>query len=727
VLKSKKLIKIIVILIVSLSGSVIAFWSLRGSVWTRLDFQALDFFFWQAVKSHRGVAPSSLIVYLNITDETYRYFGKNILDRVDLSKVNVALAELGVEAVAYDIIFPRPSNFTSDRLFAESLTNLACVYLPIGFELAEKALFFKWETGTAYERLRSNFLRKPLEKGTPKPLHALRAAMQLDDFFLGARGSGDISAISDPDGVYRHLAMLVKVDSLYFPTLALAMFLDYAQMPFEKIVVDWGREIRIPATQENTLEQEVIIPIDERGRTFIPYPQVWGQDFQQMPAHKLLQLQADENLAGNLAEFFEGKFVFIGDIAVGTSDLGQTPLEDRAPLVAIHAASMNGLLTNTFYRPWPFLKTIGLIALIGIFLAFAALPRAVWIVYLAGGVILAGIIGLTWIEQIRFSLFPIVSVGSSFLFIFFGLIVGPQIAIAKEQAFIRNAFSKYVPERVVNELLVHPELLQLGGEERMLSVLFSDIAGFTSIAEKMSPTELVSLLNEYLTEMTSTILAEGGIIDKYLGDAIMAEFGAPIPAPNHADMAVRAGLKMQRRLRELRDIWKSKGLPELRCRIGINTGPMVVGNMGSQQAFDYTVIGDAVNLASRLENANKLYGTSLMVSEFTHAQLSPNTFSTRLLDIIKVKGKTQAIKVYEVYGEATDSVDSRDGFYYQIYYEAFTAYLLRQFSTAQEKFELALSLRPNDPAAQNMLARIDSLHPADLPDDWDGTVKLDSK
>jgi adenylate cyclase len=311
--------------------------------------------------------------------------------------------------------------------------------------------------------------------------------------------------------------------------------------------------------------------------------------------------------------------------------------------------------------------------------------------------------------------------------VFFGLVIGLQIAVFKDQVFIRTAFSKYVPEEVVNELLSHPEHLQLGGEERVLSVLFSDLESFTTIAENMTPVALVDLLNEYLTEMTAIIFAHGGIIDKYEGDAIMAEFGAPLALPNHAELAVRTALAMQRRLEELRTVWEKRGLPALRCRMGINTGPMVVGNMGSNQVFDYTVLGDAVNLASRLESANKFYCTYVMISEDTHTHLPPGTFRTRVLDVIKVKGKSRAVKVFEVYGESWEPIDARDVQYYQLYHEAFAAYLSRDFPVARAHFATALALRPHDPTAQAMLARIDTLDPDSLPADWDGSVALTSK
>jgi adenylate cyclase len=349
------------------------------------------------------------------------------------------------------------------------------------------------------------------------------------------------------------------------------------------------------------------------------------------------------------------------------------------------------------------------------------------ILYATGAVIFVGLLVLTGIEWVHFTLFPLVSVLNSFLVIFFGIVIGLEVAITKDQAFIRNTFAKYVSEKVVNELLQHPELLHLGGEERVISLLFSDIENFTTVSERLSPRELVSLLNDYLTEMTAIVLEQGGIIDKYIGDGIMAEFGAPLPIPHHADQAVRAALHMQRRLQELRPKWRQQGLPELRCRVGINTGPMVVGNIGSEQVFNYTVIGDAVNLASRLEGANKYYQTLVMISEFTYDCLTPNLFRTRLLDAVRVKGRSQPVKIYEVYGESTDDIPAAELQYYHAYHEACAAYLERRFDVACAQFEAALALRPEDTAAREMLGRMAGLDPAALPDDWDGVMTFETK
>jgi adenylate cyclase len=724
--KSKKLLKLIALLGAGLLSGVIVFWSIAGKVWTTWDFQILDLYYRLAVQYGYGPPLSPRVIYVTITDESYKYFDTNDLDRSYLAKVNNALADYGVEAVAYDIIFANPSNTYNDQLFKESLSNLKFVYLPIGFAFAKQALPFRWKEGVAYERLQAEYLKNPIEKGIPNPLYATDALMQLDEFAEVAFNSGHITLVSDLDGVYRHIPMLLRIDSQYFPTLALAMYLNYVRVPFEEVIVDWGREMIIPAKQSSFLTRDVTVPIDGRGRAFIPYAQVFDQDFKKMEIHNLLQYRENENLQGNLIDFFEGKFVIIADIMTG-SDIGHTPLEDHIYKVISHAALLNGLLTNTFYIKWSFWQVIVFICIISIILGLSALLRSLYFLYITGAIVFAGIIVLTWQQFICFSLMPIVTIESSFLFVFFGLVIGLQVAISKDRAFIRNAFSKYVPEKVVNELLNRPELLQLGGEERSLSVLFSDLENFTAIAENMGPAELVSLLNEYLSEMTDIILLHQGIIDKYQGDAIMAEFGAPLALPNHADLAVRAALAMQRRLHYLRGEWDKRGLPALRCRVGINTGSMVVGNMGSRQVFDYTVMGDAVNLASRLESANKLYRTYVMISESTYDQLSPGMFRTRVLDVITVKGKSRAVKVFEVYGEAEEEVGAKDLSYYQTYHEAFEAYLSRQFAAAQAQFTQALSLRPDDPAAQAMLARLETLNPDDLPDDWDGSVVLTSK
>jgi len=555
--KNKKLVKTVLLLEAVLIPSVVVFWLVLGKVWTSFDFQLLDVFYAQAVQHGYGPPRSSQIVYVTITDESYKHFGTLVLDRVAMARVNEALAQFRVAAVAYDLIFSLPSTPAADQHFADSIRQLGVVYLPIAVDQSPSKQPFQWGDGLAYERLRSQ-LRHPRERGEASPVYATHALMQFDPFAGAAFNTGHISVTNDADGVYRHLPLLLRIDTGYLPALSLAMFLDAVKVPMEAVIIDWGRTVTIPALSGSGLTRDLVIPIDAQGRTFVPYAQMWGRDFDAMPMHKLLELMEDTDLRGNLQEFFENKFVFIGDVSTSIGDAGQTPLDQYVPLVAMHTAFMNALLTHTFVSTWPFWHVIGLLCVIGILVGLAALAQSSMVLYVTGASIAVGLLALTWIQCVQFTLFPLVTVLSSFMYMFFGLVIGLEVAIAKDQAFIRDTFARYVSEKVVNELLQHRELLHLGGVERVLSVMFSDIADFTTVSEQMSPQALVGLLNEYLTEMTTIVMEQGGIIDKYVGDAIMAEFGAPLPIPQHADLAVRTALRMQRRMAELAPNGSSK-------------------------------------------------------------------------------------------------------------------------------------------------------------------------
>lgn len=723
--KSKKLFRLALYLCAGMVTAVACFWAIRGSFWTDADLQVIDVFYQRAVAGGKGPPLSPHILYVTVTDASYDAFGKNYLDRTDLARINTVLADLGVEAVGFDIIFARPSREEGDSVFAASLEALGAAYLPVGFALSDKPTAFHWKPGTAYERLREDVLFSPVERGKGNPFYATHALMQLEDFLDSSEGSGHISAHRDSDGVYRHAIMLVKVEEEGFaPALSLSMFLDYMRIPIERIVVDWGRQIVIPAMEGGFLDRDVVIPIDSAGRAYVPYPGTWGEEFPRIEAHSLLEYHGDPGLRGNLLRYFEGSIVILCDVSVGTADLGQTTLEQDVPMVVIHTALLNGMLTNSFYRQWEFSHTLLLVLAMGAVMGAASVLRSTWVLYFTVVLLLSVLALLTWFELTGYRLFPVLSVAGSVLVIGVGLVVGIEWGVTKERSFIKSAFSKYLPEKVVQQLISKPELLTLGGEERLITVLFSDLEGFTTISENMAPTDLVNLLNEYLTEMTRIILEEGGIVDKFEGDAIMAEFGVPLSLPDNADRAVRSGLKMQRRLKDLRLEWQERGLPEMRCRVGINTGPMVVGNMGSDQVFDYTAIGDAVNLASRLEGANKRYKTSVMISEFTLNELTPGLFRTRILDVIRVKGKNQAVRVYEVVGDFSGHTEPRQEEYIEAYEKAFHAYLSADFRAARAGFEKALAIRADDPASRELLERVDRLEMEPLPENWDGAIRI---
>lgn len=289
-----------------------------------------------------------------------------------------------------------------------------------------------------------------------------------------------------------------------------------------------------------------------------------------------------------------------------------------------------------------------------------------------------------------------------------------------EKAEIRNAFSHYVTASVVNEILKDTSQLKLGGERKELTVFFSDIAGFTNISERLEIERLVILLNDYLTAMTDNIIIQNkGMLDKYEGDAIMAVFGAPINNKTHAIQACKSALDNQRILKEeLWPRWKVAGFPLFTVRIGINTGPMIVGNMGSKSRFDYTVIGDNVNLGSRLESLNKVYQTDILISESTY-QLVKDDMRCRMIDLVRVKGKRIPVRVYELISFKNTSSDAINEFI-STYERAFEHYEKQEFQQAITILgEIKTSCRPKDGASKVLLARCQRYVNNPPPEDWD--------
>jgi adenylate cyclase len=297
-------------------------------------------------------------------------------------------------------------------------------------------------------------------------------------------------------------------------------------------------------------------------------------------------------------------------------------------------------------------------------------------------------------------------------------------AVDRMKASLRS-FSHYVPRELVQEALASGEEARLGGQNRIVTIYFSDIAGFTSISESMPPADLVELLSEYLAEMTRVIEAQHGVVDKFIGDGIMALFNAPRERSDHPVAACRAALRSQESLRALRDVWAQQGRPRMRARIGLHCGEVIVGNIGTPDRFDYTVTGDAVNVASRLEQLNKVYGTEIMASAYLR-EAAGSAFEWRALDRVAVVGRDASITVSELLGEAgavnETVLQARD-----CYEDGLHAYLAGQFREAAGWFEEAARLRPDDGAAPVMVARARRLAADAGSTAWDGVFRATSK
>jgi adenylate cyclase len=288
-----------------------------------------------------------------------------------------------------------------------------------------------------------------------------------------------------------------------------------------------------------------------------------------------------------------------------------------------------------------------------------------------------------------------------------------------------KSFSKYVPIELVRNLMHKGQVAVLGGEMRELTIYFSDIADFTTISEKLGPEKLVDSLGGYLEEMSQLIMQHHGTLDKYIGDAIMAFWGAPMPVEKHAAEACHAALESQCRLDEMQRDWIERGHPVFHSRIGINSGLTLVGNIGSANRMNYTVMGDPVNVASRLEALCKLYGVRIMLGEYT-AQLVNEEFVTRPLDKIAVKGKEQGIRVYELCGLQSE-VGDEELAYIDAYRNALEIYFSRNFHAAAAQFEVVLKLRKQDLAAELLLARVHQYITSPPPKQWSGVFSIQHK
>jgi adenylate cyclase len=343
-----------------------------------------------------------------------------------------------------------------------------------------------------------------------------------------------------------------------------------------------------------------------------------------------------------------GKIVMIGYTAAGLVDLRANPLSNNAPGLELHANALDNLLNRSFAREaprWLILPLIVILAaLLGALLDPIRSQLGSAIVAVAAVAIAMGVV---FAAQSGGLLLPGVAATSSLALTYVTITVAKLLREQEQTAMLTRTFGRYVSPQILDHILAHPELVHLGGERRDLTILFSDIRGFTSISEASEPEQVVEMLNEYLTRMVDILLAHGGTLDKFIGDAVMGFWNAPAADPDHARHAVACAVAMIEETARIRARWEQSGKASIRIGVGINTGEAVVGNIGAEQVFGYTVIGDAVNLASRLESKNKDYATEIIISEFTKERIG-DAFELVYLDEVKVKGKERAVKIYQV-------------------------------------------------------------------------------
>jgi adenylate cyclase len=395
-------------------------------------------------------------------------------------------------------------------------------------------------------------------------------------------------------------------------------------------------------------EREILIPIDRAGRMNINF-RGGRYCFKSRELLEITELEQDE-----LAAYYKDKITLVAmyyATGVGTAkDIHLSPYGDMAG-IEHHAYAINTILNQDFAKTVPNWINFLILLFISIVMGFYQPLIKTTFNYIL--TILIAIIYSFITFYITFNLFSLLHIYPTILilqFIQLAAFIGFKALTEEENVkFIRNTFSKFVSQDIVEELLNNPDAIALGGSRREVTVFFSDVRGFTTISERLTPEELVQLLNEYLSEMTELIIDYKGTIDKYMGDAIMAFWGAPIPNDDHAYYACVAALAQAKKLKELQERWSERNIPVLNIGIGINSGPAVVGNMGSSRRMDYTLMGDTVNLGSRLEGITKIYGVQICISEFTYERVKERVYA-RELDLVRVKGKLEPVRIYELMG-----------------------------------------------------------------------------
>ena len=691
-----------------------------------------------------------------IDEKSLSELGRWPWPRTTIAQLVRKLKEGGAKAVGFDIVFSEPDINTNlktidalsaemrksgvadsgvvnllrrkraaadtDAILASAMKETGNVTLGYFFHFARKGSDRELAHFTA-QRIAENARRietsrypmvnassgKPNDAYLP---HAFAPEANIPVLSAAGRNSGYFNALPDSDGSNRWSPLVIVFQNNYYSSLAVSLVQAYLDFPNLSLNLE-------PFGAKSVVIDDIVIPTDESGQLLINYmgpPQTF-------PHYSIADI-----LAGRLPkDTFRDKIVLVGATAIGIYDLRVTPFSSTFPGVEIHANVIDNILHRNFLIHSSVTRFIDLcsILLFGLILGLL-IPRLRPIPgMIAAFLMIAAFVAINFFIFFSFNtwlnlIYPLITMATIYL----GITIYHYFKEEREKKKIRGAFQYYLTSSVINEMLKDPDKLKLGGDKKDLTVLFSDIRGFTTISEKMTPEELVALLNEYLTTMTNQVFHYDGLLDKYMGDAIMAVFGAPLDQPDHALRACRTALAMMEELHRLQEKWKAEGRPVFDIGIGLNSGDMVVGNMGSEMRFDYTVMGDMVNLGSRLEGTNKEYGTNIIISEFTYEKVK-DAMCCRELDGVRVKGKLKPVKIYELLGEKKDEAAFKE--LLEGFAKGLALYREAKWDEAIAAFEGVLALRPNDYPSKMYVERCKNLKENPPPEPWDGVFVMTKK
>jgi adenylate cyclase len=693
--------------------------------------------------------PSSPVVIAAIDEKSLDTEGRWPWPRSKMAGLIDALSREGARVIAFDIAFSEPDensqlavidelarkmgtlaikdrrlmDFVSesrrqadnDRAFATAIKgSSAAVVLGYFFHMSEATLEYRLEAAEIERRLshlsRSKYPQIVYQTPDTNAMRFIRAyapESNLDILSDAAPSSGYFSLQADHDGVLRWLPLVIQGGEDLFPPLSLLAAWHYLQKP--RLTVKIGRH----GVDEIQMGDRVI-PTDARGQVLINY---LG------PQKTFPHVSVTDILKGSVPSgFFKDRIVLVGATALGTYDLRNTPVSPTYPGVEVHASVIESILTQTFMLRPEWSKLFNLLAIVCLgTLVGAALPRLSPVKGLAFAVAVAVLYSLMarWLFVTAQVWLNVVYPLLALLGVYIVVTVYFYVTEQRQRKQVKETFQHYVAPLVIEEMLQDPGRLKLGGEVKVLTVLFSDLEGFTSYSERFSPNEMAEMLGEYYNRVTEQVFLHRGTLKEYVGDELMAIFGAPLEQADHAVQACAAALAMRDKRHELAAEWKGSGRPHLKARTGINSGPMLVGNLGSKYRFAYGVLGDQVNLGSRLEGLNKAYGTEILIGENT-ARLVEGAFSLREVDMVRVLGRAQPVRIYELVARLGTPTSPEAEKAAKAYAAGLDAYRQKMWDDALALFGQALMDCPNDGPCRTMILRCEAYQSTPPPADWDG-------
>jgi adenylate cyclase len=628
--------------------------ALLPQVFEPWDAKTLDQLFALRDRSSR-LRPSydNTVVHVDINNTSIQRLNNFYLNRSHYAQLVRNLAAMKVSVQAYDFIFAARSNDNDDSALIDATKEAGNVYFGMALALDDPhAAGSRQREDGASGTLDHETLWNVVMDGDPSAFYeGSRPLFTISDLAEASRGLGFLSIRADRDGVFRRAPLLVRGEGGFYPSLPFRVVCDYLGVTPQNIHVKPGASITLKnARCPGKPPHDVMIPIDRFGNMVVNFVGPW----ERMTHYNFVDVyraSEDPRKMERWKEELAERIVFISDVSTASTDIGPVPMDVNFPMSALHTNVIHTILSESFLRELgagesTLVELLLLAIVLLLCLRFSSVGFASGIVLLGlgyGAMVAASFLfGHVVMPLVR----PILFLGlAAFL-----VTAYRYFDEEKEKAVLQKSFEAYFPPSVVKKIVAHPELVRSRGEKKELTILFSDIKDFTALSAQLAPDQIQKYLNEYFEAMVDIVFGYEGTVDKYIGDGLMVFFGDPETQPDHAVRCVRAAVDMQKKVCELRAKWEADGGLPLNIRIGINTGEVVVGNMGSARRLSYTVLGSAVNLAQRLESNAPVGG--ILIAQRTY-DLVRECVGTRPLGQIKVKGIETPVNVYEVPVEMT--------------------------------------------------------------------------